>query len=154
MSTATAPAKPSYLGLLNAISLAEANAGVLLDAWAEATPNVDLAACLRFVAHRETSHGEVFRRRIQELGFDVLKRDDPKFPERLARVSDPAVSDVEKLGRQEEEDAADPFMRIEGDLERGIFDPLTGLLMRWYIAEERDSGTRLREVYASVRSAG
>jgi hypothetical protein len=54
--------KPSYLGLLNAISLAETNAGVYLRAWADATEDDDLAATLRLVAARETSHGELFCR--------------------------------------------------------------------------------------------
>ena len=40
MATTT---KPSYLGLLNAISLAESGAGVSLQAWANATPNDELA---------------------------------------------------------------------------------------------------------------
>ena len=56
--------KPEYLGQLNAISLAESEAGVYLEAWANATSDEDLACCLRFVAAREASHGETFCRRI------------------------------------------------------------------------------------------
>jgi hypothetical protein len=33
----------------------------------------------------------------------------------------------------------------------GEFDPMTVNLMNWYIAEEKDSGRRLREAYACVR---
>ena len=55
--------KPEYLGLLNAISLAESDAGVYLEAWANATTDEGLAGVLRLVAARERSHGEVFCRR-------------------------------------------------------------------------------------------
>ena len=56
--------KPKYLGLLNAISNGESAAGVYLEAWADVTPNADLACTLRLVAARERSHGDVFCRRI------------------------------------------------------------------------------------------
>jgi rubrerythrin len=148
MATAT-QSKPSYLGVLNAISLAESNAGVYLDAWANATPNEDLACTLRFVAARERSHGDVFCRRIQELGFDLLQKPDPGSAERLAKVANPKISDLEKLGEEREE--SDPFGDIERQLADGIFDPLTAKMMTWYIAEERDSGERLRECYTAVR---
>ncbi len=150
MAIAT-PTKPSYLGVLNAISLAESNAGVYLDAWANATPNEDLACTLRFVAARERSHGDVFCRRIQELGFDLLPKPDPGSAERLAKVANPKVSDLDKIGADREE--SDPFGDIERQLADGIFDPLTAKMMTWYIAEERDSGARLRECYQSVRQA-
>ncbi len=150
--TSAAPAKPSYLGLLNAIALGESRAGVQLSAWAAATTDADLRDTLTFVAKRETSHGDVFRRRIQEFGFDVMERPDPKFEERLKVVSDPSIPDVKKLGRDEEGGGADPFAKIEEDMANGIFDPLTADLMRWYIAEERDSGERLRVCSAMVRS--
>lgn len=146
----SATTKPSYLGLLNAISLAEGRAGVELRAWADVAKADFLKETLTFVAKRETSHSEVFARRIQELGFEVLDRPDPKFEARLAKVSDPAISDVQKLGPEGEE--TDYFGKIESDLDSGIFDPLTALLLRWYIAEERDSGDRLRECAARVRA--
>jgi hypothetical protein len=142
--------KPSYLGLLNAISLAESNAGVYLDAWANATSDEDLACRLRLVAARETSHGQVFCRRIQELGFDLLQRPDPGAAERLAKVANPKISDLEKVGAEREEQ--DPFGDIDRQIADGVFDPLTEKLMVWYIAEERDSGNLLREAYAKVRA--
>lgn len=150
MDTAT-KTKPSYLGLLNAISLAESGAGVYLEAWANATSDEDLACCLRLVAARETSHGEVFCRRIQELGFTLLERPDPGAAERLAKVANPKVSDLEKLGAEREEQ--DPFGDIDRQIADGIFDPLTEKLMVWYVAEERDSGNLLREAYAKVRAS-
>lgn len=148
MATAT---KPSYLGLLNAIALGEAGAGVSLGAWANATPNEELANALRFVAARETSHGDVFCRRIKELGFDLLQKPDPGAAERLAKVANPKVSDLDKIGPEREE-GLDPFVDIEKQLEGGIFDPLTAKLLVWYISEERDSGEVLKAAYDCVRS--
>ena len=68
--------KPPYLGLLNAISIAERNAGRYLKAWADVTPDPDLRRALSLVAARETTHGDVFRQRIERLGFSLLDKDD------------------------------------------------------------------------------
>src|ERR1700712_2089099 len=90
--------KPEYLGTLNAISLAESEAGVYLEAWANATDDEDLACCLRLVAARESSHGETFCRRISELGFELMPKQDPAAAARLAKYANPKVSDLEKIG--------------------------------------------------------
>jgi hypothetical protein len=142
--------KPSYLGLLNAISLAESAAGVYLEAWADVTPNEDLACTLRLVAARERSHGEVFCRRIAELGYSLKKKSNPDDARRLAKLADPTISDLEKIGPEREEEA-DPFGDIRRKLAEGEFDTMTANLMTWYIAEEKDSGRRLREAYECVR---
>jgi hypothetical protein len=142
--------KPSYLGLLNAISLAESAAGVYLEAWADVTPNEDLACCLRLVAARERSHGEVFCRRIGELGYTLIKKPDPRGAEQLAKLSNPNISDLDKIGPRNAEDS-DPFADIRRRMAEGEFDPMTTNLMNWYIAEEKDSGKRLREAYECVR---
>jgi hypothetical protein len=142
--------KPSYLGLLNAISLAESAAGVYLEAWADVTPNEDLACTLRLVAARERSHGEVFCRRIAELGYQLKKKPDPRGAEQLAKLSNPNISDLEKIPSRSEEDI-DPFAEIRRRISEGEFDPMTVNLLNWYIAEEKDSGRRLREAYDCVR---
>jgi hypothetical protein len=152
MATVETLHKPSYLGLLNAISLAESAAGVYLEAWADVTPNEDLARTLRLVAARERSHGDVFCRRIAELGFSLRRKADPKDARRLAKLADPNISDLEKLGPEGDEDA-DPFADIRRRMAEGEFDPLTVNLLNWYITEEKDSGRRLREAYACVREA-
>ena len=100
--------KPKYLGLLNAISNAESAAGVYLTAWADVTPDPDLACTLRLVAARETSHGDVFCRRIAELGFELRKKVDPKGYEILSKLANPNISDCEKVGDREDRDT-DPF---------------------------------------------
>jgi rubrerythrin len=142
--------KPAYLGLLNAISLGESAAGIYLEAWADATGDEELADVLRFVAARETSHGEVFRRRLCELGYELRPKADPEAQARLARYANPKVSDLEKVGP--ERDERDPFVEIRTAMADGVYDPLTCNLMQWYIAEEEDSGRRLRVVYGKVRA--
>lgn len=153
MANAATTEKPSYLGLLNAISLGESAAGVALEAWAKATPDEDLAGVLRLVAARETSHGEVFRRRLCELGYSLRDKPDPRAAEQLARLADPNLSDLDKIPRRRE-DGSDPFAEIRRRMAEGDFDPMTVNLMNWYIAEEKDSERRLREAYDAVREGG
>ena len=151
MATMTATAqKPKYLGLLNAISNAESAAGIYLEAWADVTPNPDLACTLRLVAARERSHGDVFCRRISELGFELRRKVDPRNAEQLAKLSNPNISDLEKIPARGEGDS-DPFGDTRRRIAEGEFDPMTANLLTWYIAEEMDSGRRLRETHDCVR---
>ncbi|HEX5263285.1 MAG TPA: hypothetical protein VFW13_07150 [Phenylobacterium sp.] len=143
--------KPSYLGLLNAISLAETEAGHYLTAWANATDDQELAATLRFVAARETSHGELFCRRLSELGYDLRQKADPKAAERLARYANPKISDCEKVGPERENTGPEPFGDIRKAIADGVYDDMTCNMLQWYINEEIDSGRRLNAVYAKVR---
>jgi hypothetical protein len=152
MQGATVQAKPRYLGLLNAISLGETHAGVYLRAWADATSDEELANTLRFVAARETSHGEVFCRRLCELGYGLRQKPDPEAAERIARYANPKISDLDKIGRSRNEVERNPFGEIEQKMKEGFYDPLTCNLLGWYICEERDSVKRLREAYARVRA--
>ncbi|MHB8530542.1 MAG: hypothetical protein ACYC8V_13665 [Caulobacteraceae bacterium] len=152
MQTATAvQAKPTYLGLLNAISLAESDAGAYLCAWAGATEDPELAATLRLVAARETSHGDLFRRRLNELGYDLRPKPDAAAQKRMSRLADPQVADLEKLP-PERPRPGDPFKDIIQRLASGEFDAMTANLVSWYIEEERDSEVRLAEAYARVRA--
>lgn len=144
--------KPAYLGLLNAISLAETAAGGYLEAWADATPDAELAATLRLVAARERSHGEVFCRRIAELGYSLRQKADPRAAERLTKLGDASISDLDKIPPRAEE-GGDPFADIRRRLAEGEFDPMTANLMNWYIAEEKDSARRLDAAYAGVRGS-
>jgi ferritin len=143
--------KPRYLGLLNAISLAESEAGVYLDAWANATDDEDLACTLRLVAARETSHGQLFCRLIAELGYDLKPKHDPRAAERLARYANPKLSDCEKVGPEREE-TGDTFADIRRGIADGAYDTVTCNMLQWYINEEADSGRRLRDAYAKVRA--
>src|SRR3954467_4605871 len=77
--------KPSYLGLLNAVSLAESAAYEYLTAWAAVTPHEGVKSTLLTVAAREGEHGMAFAKRISELGYNLRPGpDDPKRAERLA----------------------------------------------------------------------
>ncbi|HXJ82147.1 MAG TPA: hypothetical protein VMS64_26120 [Candidatus Methylomirabilis sp.] len=146
--------KPSYLGLLNAISLAESNAGQYLKAWADVTPNADLRRALCLVAARETTHGEVFRQRIERLGFSLLPKEDPALAERLRVLGDPKLPDTEKIRRRRSEvsdKATDEFFAsIDERVADQSVDPLTRDTLRWYVHEERDSRALLRAAYDRV----
>ena len=147
--------KPPYLGLLNAICIAERNAGVYLTAWADRTPDPELKRTLTLVAARETTHGEVFRQRIERLGFSLLDTDDPRLAERLRVYSDSALSDVEKIAafrRAPVEEAAldEFFASIDEQVADESVDALTRDTLRWFVHEERDSRALLRAAYARV----
>jgi hypothetical protein len=155
MST-DAAVKPEYLGLLNTISIAERNAGRYLKAWADLTPDPDLKRALALVAARETTHGEVFRQRIERLGFSLLeKEDDAALADRLRVYGDPALSDAEKV-RAFPRDAAHEarvdafFASLDERIADESVDALTRDTLRWYVHEERDSRALLRAGYARI----
>jgi len=109
---------------------------------------------------RETTHGAVFCQRIERLGFTMREREDPDFEERLRLYADPTVSDLEKIrhpryGRRSEStegEGSDPFAGINARINDETVDPLTQDTLRWFVAEERDSGALLREAYARVEA--
>ena len=146
--------KPPYLSLLNAISIAERNAGRYLKAWADVTPDPDLRRALSLVAARETTHGDVFRQRIERLGFSLLvKDDDPELAERLRVLGDPARSDAEKIRSRRRDAAAEAaldtfFASLDDKVADESVDALTRDTLRWYVHEERDSRALLRAAYA------
>ena len=154
MSTPDA-VKPPYLGLLNAIAIAERNAGVYLRTWADTTPDPELKRALALVASREATHGEVFRQRIERLGFSLLDKDDPMLAERLRVYGDGARSDAEKIGafrrsavQEAEVDAF--FASLDARVADESIDALTRDTLRWYVHEERDSRELLRSAYSRV----
>ena len=144
--------KPSYLGLLNAISLGESAAHCYLNAWIESTPNPDVKAVLTTVCHREGEHGLAFAKRIDELGYSLMPKDDPKFAEQM-EIAGSNRSDLEKfellgVGRPEG-DGPDIFAGMFNDT---TIDITTGQLLGRYIAEERDSGRLLRGCYNQLKA--
>ncbi len=143
-------AKPSYLGLLNAISVAETDAGCYLTEWAKVTSSDDVRAVLNTIALRESEHGMAFAKRIDELGYTVQARPDPKHAERMAIASSTGLSDKEKfealgLGKAPANGTADVFDTF---FENKDLDPVTGGLLGRYVAEERDSGRKFAACYA------
>ncbi len=143
--------KPSYLGLLNAISLGEGRAYKYLLAWADKTRDEDVEQVIRTVAIREGEHALAFEKRLCELGFSVREREDPNFEKTLELLSSDK-SDLEKfeaLGYGGDAgERPDPFSRM---FENTSIDIQTGELLGRYIAEERDSGRRLRACYEVLR---
>jgi rubrerythrin len=150
--------KPSYLGLLNAVSLAESAAHEYLTAWAAVTPHEGVKATLLAVAAREGEHGMSFAKRINELGYDLRPGpDDPKRAERLAVACSTEVSDYDKMHALGVARIAEDAARTGPDIFDKFFsdhsiDVQTGELLGRYIAEERDSGRRLRACYLVVKA--
>lgn len=136
-------AKPSYLGMLNAISVAETAAEPLFMAWADTTKDKQLAKTLRFVGMREGEHGVAFAKRMLELGYEVKAPENSGPNKKSMSIVKSKRSDAEKF-------EALGFGRLGGDTD--VFDnmfndknidPVTGGLLGRYIAEERDSGRML-----------
>ncbi|MDG2333727.1 MAG: hypothetical protein P8Q97_05820 [Myxococcota bacterium] len=148
--------EPTYLPLLNSIAVNEGKGEALLNAWADATHDSALEQALRFVAIREGEHHWAFAKRMCELGHSVCEETAflvfKDFDELLAFVSSDA-SDAEKIARADNGDGGegpDVFSSFFNDT---TIDPQTGELLGRYIAEERDSGRRLKAEYDRI-SAG
>jgi hypothetical protein len=145
--------KPSYLGLLNAIAVGEARGQAILEAWAATTTNPALAEVLGFVAIREREHAAAFTKRLCELGFSVREPGKKDFKKAVAFARGNA-SDTEKFEKllgydPTGKEGKDPFRKIFAN---PSIDPDTGALLGRFIAEERDSGRRLRAAYLGTES--
>ncbi len=147
--------KPSYLGLLNAISLGESEAGCYFDAWAAATRDDGVRQVITTVGLREKEHGLAFAKRLCELGFGVVPRETDEVTAKMAIACSTTLSDKEKfeklgLGKPVPERVeSDVFTRM---LQDTTIDIQTGALLGRYIAEERDSGRMLAGCYAHLCS--
>lgn len=147
--------KPSYLGLLNAIAVAEGRGYEVLDAWRRSTPDAELASVLETVAIREREHAAAFTKRLCELGYGVRETPSREFEDSLAAARSDAP-DAEKFrrvlgyGKAGEAGTDDPLAGIFDDR---TIDPQTGALLGRFIAEERDSERRLRAAWERCRPA-
>jgi hypothetical protein len=159
--------KPSYLGLLNAIALNEANAYAYLTAWAAQTPNDDVRSVLLTVAAREGEHHMTFARRINELGYEVRPKHastgaaggdggggDDDDDDKAMAIATSDLSDLEKMERLRvhELDTGDEPDVFDGFFKDHSIDIRTGELLGRYIAEERDTARLLRSCYEQLRS--
>ena len=146
--------KPSYLSLLNAISLAETRGHCWLNAWIEKTPNPEVRKVLQTITAREGEHGMAFAKRINELGFELEQKDDPKFADQMA-IASADCSDVEKfeaLGLTNvNEGILTYFDNVFSD---HSIDIRTGELLGRYIAEEHDTGRLFKSCYEQLKAAG
>ena len=145
--------RPEYIDLLNTIQLGEAGAGIFLKAWADKTSNPDLKNCINFVVEREVIHGDIFKRRLKELGYEVEGTEAPNFAERL-RVMGSDMSDAEKIQWIRDAAAQQPKPttreRYVAAAHDPAVDPLTRSLLSWFADVEADSGALMRETYAKV----
>jgi len=148
--------KPSYLGLLNALSLAETAAGEYLNCWIATTKHDGVRSVLQTVAARETEHGAAFAKRINELGFNLIQKErDASFAKSMEIASSTTMTDLEKfeaLGykrnpKPNDADNPDVFAKFFFD---HTIDVQTGELLGRYICEERDSGRLLRACHAQL----
>ena len=144
--------KPSYLGLLNAVAVAEGRAHCYLRAWIEVSPSADVRRVLSTVAAREGEHEMSFAKRINELGYEVRpgNADDADKAMKIAKSS---RSDLEKM-------KAFKLHRLDTGSKPDIFDGFfndhsidihTGALLGRYIAEERDTARLLRACYEQLK---
>jgi hypothetical protein len=146
--------KPTYLGLLNGVSIAEGNAADYLEAWLERATDPDLRATLRTVAYREREHSLAFAKRINELGFEVQPSDRiPDFAEQMSIVTSDC-SDYEKaealgLFKARSTDEPDIFSGFFSDT---TIDIQTGALLGRYVCEERDTGRMIAACAAKLKA--
>jgi rubrerythrin len=146
--------KPTYLGLLNAVALAESRAHTYLCAWADVTPSADVRRVLLTVAAREGEHGMSFAKRINELGYELRRKETDEADNAIEIVTSKR-SDLEKmkalkLHRLDTGDEPDIF---DGFFADHSIDIRTGELLGRYIAEERDSARLLRDCYEQLKAA-
>ena len=146
--------KPSYLGLLNAVSLAETAAHEYLTAWAAVTPHEGVKATLLTVAAREGEHGMSFAKRINELGYEVRCKDDSGLNKAMEIVKSDC-SDLEKMKalKLNKLDTGDKPDIFDGFFKDHSIDIRTGELLGRYIAEERDTARLLKSCYDQLVAA-
>jgi rubrerythrin len=147
--------KPTYLGLLNGIAVAERRAHDYLAAWADRTSDPDLRATLRTVAAREIEHAMSFAKRIDELGFEVREADNlPDFSKQMEIVT-ADCSDYDKaeaLGLFKAPAAAGEPDLFDNFFRDHSIDIRTGELLGRYIAEERDTGRMIADCAARLKA--
>jgi len=146
--------KPSYLGLLNAIAVAEAQAHEYLTVWADKTPSPDVRRVLLTVAAREGEHGMSFAKRINELGYEVRCNDDSAREKAMELVQSDR-SDLKKMEKLKLHtlDSGDKPDIFDGFFKDHSIDIRTGELLGRYIAEERDTARLLRSCYEQLVAA-
>ena len=150
----TSTVKPTYLGLLNTVSLAETRAHCYLTEWAGVTDNEEVRQVLLTVAAREGEHGMSFAKRINELGYQLRDKPDDRS-DRALEIVRAECSDIEKfealgLHKLDTGDEPDVFDNLFKD---HSIDIRTGEMLGRYIAEERDSARLFRSCYEQLCAA-
>jgi hypothetical protein len=146
--------RPTFLKVLNGLAGAEWSAHLEFGAWAKVTRDEALRPLLLLVAAREGEHALSFEKRIIDLGFTLLPRPKPDHEECMRVLSDPSVSDLEKLeffgyGDGGQYGESDTFTTL---FEDRSMDIETSTLMGRYVGEERDTSRRLRAAYKVLQA--
>jgi len=168
-------AKPTYVGLLNAIANGERGGHQLFSSWSAATKDKELKKTLETIAIREMEHSWAFEKRLSELGYSLRPPADESGKQALAKqveLLSSKASDTEKfasfglvkqskskqskkLGKKASkkpaDDEPDKLLKILADPN---IDPTTGALMGRFIAEERDTGRLLRKAFKACLQRG
>ncbi len=151
------PQKPEYVELLNDIRLQEAGAAVYLQAWGEKATDPELKQWLSMVTAREVSHGEIFGRRINELGFETEGAEDQDYAPRLELLGSNR-SDAEKIqglmAGVENQPKPSLEERYKAALADESVDSLTRSLLRWWTDVEADTVSRMEPIFDRVKAAG
>jgi len=144
---------PTYLGLLNAIALAEARAHCYFKAWSTVTPNPDVKAVLQTVSWREGEHGMAFAKRINELGYELRESDDSASA-RAMEIATSARPDIEKFEELRLTNIGEEILTFfDNVFADHTIDIQTGALLGRYIAEEHDTARLLRGCYEALVAA-
>jgi Mn-containing catalase len=142
--------KPTYLGLLNAIALAEARAHRYLMEWIAVTPDPEVRAVLQKVAWREGEHGMSFAKRIDELGYSLRTKDDSSTDRDLEIARSTELSDAEKMEKFGLQDLSGVLSAFHDVFKDHSIDIATGELLGRYIAEEYDTARLLSDCYQKL----
>lgn len=148
-------AKPSYIGLLNAVANGERGGYELFKTWSDATNDKSLKPTLDMVAVREMEHSWAFEKRLVELGF-ALRPTTSKELKKQVRFLKSNVSDEEKFAlfgigvkkQQSADDGTDNLLQLLADK---TIDPQTGALIGRFISEERDTGRKLLKAHKALQ---
>jgi hypothetical protein len=91
--------REAIIAFIDRARVAESNAGVAFNNWANVCKTDCIRSGLRMISERESYHGRMFERRLRDLGAEcraTLGDDSRKFAE---AVSDQGLADTEKLLR-------------------------------------------------------
>lgn len=91
--------RDAVVKFLEAVSAAETNGGDTVRGWLSVCTTDCIRGGLKIVAERESYHGRVFEQRLKELGGKMPDRMNEEFRKNLAYISDPNISDMQKLHR-------------------------------------------------------
>lgn len=153
----TQSGNPTYLGLLNTISLGESRAYRYFTEWASITEDPGVREVLLKVAAREGEHGMAFAKRINELGYNVRPKTEADGETRedtameIVRSARTDLEKMEALGLEKLDTGDEPDV-FDGFFRDHTIDVATGELLGRYIAEERDTARLLRACYDQLRA--